>query len=241
MQLLIENDLESWAEQAAKRVFETCRESSTARGVCRVALSGGSTPARLYQALVTRYAGESVWRKVEFYWGDERPVGPKDPDSNFRLARSELLDPLDISSEQVHRIEAENGAEIAAESYEAELSESFGLQGGSRPRFDLILLGLGDDAHTASLFPFSDALHERRRSVCANWVSKLETDRITLTFPVLNHARAVLFLVTGGSKSTAVRDVLRRPYRPSKYPAQAVRPADGQLTWMLDREAASAI
>ena len=198
------------------------------RGPSTVALSGGSTPKLLYQLLAdpTEPFREQVpWPKIHFFWSDERHVPPDHPESNYRMANEALLAHVPVTRDNVHRILSENpNAAEAAEQYEAEVP----------PRFDLILLGLGSDGHTASIFPGSEVLHETKRLVAAPYVEKLKAYRITMTLPLINNAASVVFLVSGADKAEIVREVLRGPKR---YPAQEVKPAN-ELVWMLDRAAA---
>jgi 6-phosphogluconolactonase len=187
------------------------------------------------------------WQKIHFFWGDERHVAPDHPDSNYRMAKEAMLDSLEIPAANVHRIHGENpDAAAAAADYETELRTFFpdarpaGDAGepGARPRFDLVLLGLGPEGHTASLFPGSPALHERERLVVAPWVEKFNTFRITLTPPVLNRAAAVLFLAAGDEKADALHAVLEEVGDADLYPARIVRPEEGDLLWLIDRAAA---
>jgi len=201
------------------------------------ALAGGSTPRELYRM----FAGDSYrdrlpWQAMHFFWGDERHVPPDHPQSNYRMAREAMLDAVPVPAANIHRIVSEESdAEQAAARYEAELRAFFALAPGERPRFDVVLLGLGKDGHTASLFPGSAAVRERERLVVAPWVPAFNSFRITLTPPVLNHARGVVFLVSGAAKAEALRAVLEGERDPDRYPAQVV---EGNRLWMADREAA---
>ena len=201
------------------------------------ALAGGSTPRTVYELLVSDfYRARMPWSAIHFFWGDERHVPPDHPDSNFRMAREAMLDRVPVPAENVHRIPAERpDAQRAAAEYEAMLRSAFALSSGEWPRFALILLGLGKDGHTASLFPGGDAVRERERLVVAPWVEAQKTFRITLTPPVLNHARRTLFLVSGEEKAEALHAVLEGPREPEHYPAQIV---EGNRLWMVDRAAA---
>ncbi len=227
--------------QAAADVFvgEAVR-AVAARGRFTVALAGGSTPKALYSRLAARYRDAVPWHAVEFFWGDERHVPPQHPDSNFLAAREAMLDYVPVSDQHVHRIHAELPvAAAAANDYEATLRRQFTLQAAERPVFDLALLGMGADGHTASLFPGSDALREADRLVLAPWVEQLNTYRITMSMPVLSRAAIIVFLVSGQSKAETLRDVLEGPRQPDRLPAQAVQPAGGRLLWLVDRAAAS--
>jgi 6-phosphogluconolactonase len=177
------------------------------------------------------------WSRVEFFFSDERHVAPDSDQSNYRMAKETLLDPLDVSAERVHRWKSElPDANEAADAYETELKEYFNRSGHP---LDLVLLGLGEDAHTASLFPNTPALGEIERFAVANRVEKLDTDRLTMTFSAINDANNVLFLVAGRYKAEAVESVLEGEFRPDDFPAQLVNPESGNLYWMLDEAAAS--
>ena len=218
------------------RVFENSRE--LARGAAEhlvmlapvtVALSGGSTPKVLYQLLAEEFHDQVSWASTHFFWSDERHVPPDHPDSNYRMAHEALLSRVPVPESNVHRVHSENpSAQEAADEYEKVIV----------PRLDLILLGLGADGHTASIFPGSDVLHETKRLVAAPWVEKLNTYRITMTLPLLNNGASILFLVSGAEKAQIVKEVLEGP---KKYPARFVQPTDGELIWMLDRDAAAGL
>jgi len=202
----------------------------------RVVLSGGSTPLRLYELILAD--GGFDWHKLRIFFGDERTVPPDHPDSNFRAAYETLLDAAPIPHDAIFRMQCELGAEVAARRYEQAIRDEFKLAPGELPRFDLILLGMGADGHTASLFPGTAALEERERLVVPNPVPQLDTTRLTLTFPVLNAAHTVLFLVTGSDKAPAVREALTGDLA-TRPPAGQVHPTAGRLLWYLDREAAA--
>lgn len=224
--------------RAAASEFLRCAEAALdEHGRFVVALSGGNTPRSVYSLIASDYKSSLRWEKVFVFFGDERPVAPDSSDSNYRMAYESLLARVPIPAQNIHRIYAELDAEIAAAQYEAELQRFFHLQKGQRPRFDLILLGMGDDGHTASLFPNSAALHETSRLVVANWVEKLQTKRITFTLPVLNHAAEVLVLVAGESKAGVLNHVFHSGGA-TTYPIQRVQPESGRLLWMADQEAA---
>jgi 6-phosphogluconolactonase len=224
---------------AADEFAKLARDAVNRAGKFTVALSGGSTPKKLFALLAEIPSTEIPWDRVFFFFGDERHVPPAHPDSNFRMANESLLLKIHARPENVFRIQAELAAEIAARNYEQQLVQFFHLQPGEFPRFDLIMLGLGPDGHTASLFPGSKALHEQHRLAVANWVQKFNTDRITFTYPVLNHAACVMFLVTGQDKAEAVGQVFEQ--KKQGPPAGAVDPDDGRLLWFLDKDAASAL
>jgi 6-phosphogluconolactonase len=229
-------------EAAAEEVVRAAHEAVTERGQFTIALSGGSTPKNLYNLLATNARAALPWDRTFFFWGDERHVPPNDPDSNYRMAEEAMLSKIPVSAGNVFRIPAENpDAAAAAEGYEQDIRKFFRLEAGQIPKFDLILLGLGPDGHTASLFPGTAALQEKSHLVVANWVEKLKTNRITLTLPVLNAARCVMFLVSGTDKATVLRAVLEEDVPGELYPSKLVRPNDGKLIWLVDKAAASAL
>ncbi|MCX8070878.1 MAG: 6-phosphogluconolactonase [Candidatus Binatia bacterium] len=224
------------AEEFVRQIADRSRNATTF-----VALSGGSTPKRMYQMLAgDEFRPMVTWGQVHFFWSDERPVPPTDPDSNYRMASEALLQPLGIAPGQIHRMRGEDlDLPAAARAYEEEMARAFGVQWKSHPpRFDLVLLGLGADGHTASLFPRTVALQERRHWVVANPVPQLRTTRLTMTYPVLNAARCVLFLVTGRDKAEAVARVFSPTGAVEEVPARGVCPHDGELVWFLDEAAA---
>ena len=220
------------ARSAARAFVERAAEAISERGRFVVALAGGSTPKATYEVLVRNHAGDVDWPNVHVFFGDERTVPPDHGDSNYRMAREALLDRVPVGS--AHRMRGELPPDEAAVSYERELKEFF----GEAPLvLDLVMLGIGEDGHTASLFPETSALEITDRLVVANPVPRLETTRLTLTAPVLNAAREVLFLVAGGGKAGALAEILEGDADPRTYPAKLVRPPGGP-TWMVDRAAA---
>jgi 6-phosphogluconolactonase len=206
-------------------------------GKFTVALSGGSTPKSLYQLLASGSIPNIPWGKIYLFFGDERNVPPDHAESNYRMAKAALL--FQVPEENVFRIPAEKDAATAAREYEHTLQTFFKLQPGQFPRFDLIYLGLGPDGHTASLFPGTVALAENKRLVVDNWVEKFKTYRITLTYPVLNHAACVTFLACGADKAPMLREVLDN--KNADLPSQRVQPAAGELIWMVDKAATSGL
>ena len=235
----IESDSESLASAAARLLVDNARRAVTDKGLFTLAISGGSTPKRLFEILADRskpYFGELPWSDTHFFWVDERHVPPDDKDSNYRMTREAMLSHVPAPEANIHRIISENpSAEAAAVDYETTLNTFF----DKLPRFDLVLLGLGEDGHTASIFPGSPVLHETGRLVAAPRVEKLKTFRITLTLPVLNNAAATVFLVNGNGKAQVLRDVLKGEFDPEKLPAQAIRPTHGELKWLIDEQAAT--
>jgi 6-phosphogluconolactonase len=231
---------------AADEVVGQAASALGRRGRFDWALAGGKTPEELYRLLASRdYVSRVDWSRVHFYWGDERCVPPEHPDSNYRMARASLLDAIRPPAENVHRMPGELEPTLAAERYEAELRRCFASREASSelppsvqafPAFDLILLGMGPDGHTASLFPGTPALAETRRWVAANPVEAHGTTRLTLTLPVLNAAARVLFLVAGADKAERLEEVLSGTSAAS-LPAQQVRPRGAEPLWFVDAAA----
>lgn len=225
---------------AAEEVVRAANDAVAERGRFTIALSGGSTPKNLFNLLATNARTVLPWDRMFFFFGDERHVPPTDPESNYHMADESLLSKVPVPPGNVFRIPAENpDAAAAAAAYEKTLQKFFALQPGQFPVFDLILLGMGPDGHTASLFPGTAGLQEKSRLVIANWVEKFKTSRITLTLPVLNAARCVTFLVSGTDKAPALHAVLDSDAPGEQYPSKLVRPTDGKLIWLVDRAAAS--
>lgn len=233
-ELLVFPDVDRLAQEAADRFAALAAAAVAERDRFAVALAGGSTPEPVYALLAQQpLARELDWSRVEVFWGDERCVPPDHSDSNYRMARQSLLRHVPIPGGKVHRIKGKLDPAEAAAAYRLELQEVMG--GGGR--FDLVLLGLGADGHTASLFPGTGAVDERERSVVPVYVEKLDSWRVTLTLPVINAAREVMFLVVGESKAAALASV--RAGQP--LPAGMVQPRDGRLTWLVDRDAAASL
>lgn len=235
-------DANTIAETAAAEFLEAAQKAVQAKGTFSVALAGGSTPKVLYGLLATNplLQAKVPWKQIQFFFGDERCVPPDHADSNFRMASEAMFSKAPIEAQQVHRIHGENSnVREAAEDYEKDLRAAFQLKPGELPRFDLVLLGMGPEGHTASLFPGTKALKEERRLVFENWVGKLYTERITLTPPVLNNSARVMFLAHGAEKAPALKAVLEGPYEPDQLPAQIVHPENGSVLWLLDPTAAS--
>jgi len=240
----IVNDIEEICRTAAGEIVHLANRTPSATKPITIALSGGSTPSGLHALLASDpvIRDRLPWHHLHFFWGDERHVPPDHPQSNYRMAHDTLLSLVPVPAENIHRVIAEEpDAALAAEKYEQELQGFFELKAGQLPRFDCILLGMGPDGHTASLFPGTEALHETIRLVAANWVEKFKTYRITLTVPVLNHADLVVFLVSGAEKAEALKEVLQGDYRPDRFPAQLIRPGPGKLLWIVDKAAASCL
>ena len=227
------------ARGAAEYFVARSGEAVAQKGFFTVALSGGSTPQALYQLLADvhePFHAQVPWSRTHFFWSDERHVPPDHPDSNYRMAHEAMLSRVPVPESNIHRVPSENpDAAAAANEYEQTILQ---LTKQSVPQLDLILLGLGSDGHTASIFPGSEVLHETKRLVAAPWVEKFNTYRITMTLPLLNNGASVLFLVSGAEKAEIVQKVMEGP---KQYPAQAVQPTHGQLLWMLDKDAAAGL
>lgn len=230
-------DPEALSRAAAAWFVERARGVATTRGRFSVALSGGGTPRCTYELLgLPPLQDQAPWDRVHVFWGDERCVPPDDPRSNARLAREAWLDRVPIPGNQIHPIECTSSPAEAAVSYEALLREFFG---GGPPRLDLVFLGLGENGHTASLFPHTSVLEEQERWVAAVYVPEQQLYRVTLTAPMINRAAAVVFLVAGTSKAGVLREVLHGAQAPERLPAQLIRPQNGELLWLVDEAAAS--
>ncbi len=228
---------------AAAQHFVDCAKAAVAQhGKARVAISGGSTPKSTFALLADPaqpYRAEMPWEKLEIYWVDERCVPPDDADSNYRMTRETLLDKVPIPSSQVFRMQGELDPEEAAAKYESVIRGQFRLEGAQGPVFDMLALGMGDDGHTASLFPHTEAIHELGRIVVANHVPQKQTWRITLTWPVIVEARDLFFLIAGKDKADPLQRVLQGPYDPETLPSQLIQPRSGKLLMLLDKTAAA--
>jgi 6-phosphogluconolactonase len=228
------------ARRAAQKFVEAGAAAVNEKGSFSVVLAGGSTPKALYGLLANDpvLRAQVPWDKMRVFFGDERHVGPDHPDSNFRMANEAMISKSPLKPAQVTRIKGEYpDAEQAAREYELAIRSYFELADGEFPRFDLVLLGLGSEGHTASLFPGTRALHEKQRIAVSNWVGKLLAERITLTPPAINNAAHVIFIVTGADKAPALTAVLERVYEPDQLPAQLIRPGNGTLLWLVDTAA----
>jgi len=238
----ISANAEELSRVAAEEFVSLAMKAQREKGLFAVALAGGSTPKRLYELLADEhepYRAQLCWEKIHFFWGDERHVSRDHPESNYRLASEAMLTRVPVPLKNVHRIKSEmTDASEAAHEYEQTLVEFFRLGKGEQPRFDLVLLGMGSDGHTASIFPNADVINEKGRLVVAPWIEKLKSYRITLTTPVLNNATCVIFMVSGAEKARVLREVLEGDYRPECFPVQLIRPITGNVLWLADREAA---
>jgi len=237
--IVILDDASALYAHAAEETAHFAGEAVCTHGEFTLCLSGGTTPAATYDLLGSKFHFSIDWKEVQFFWGDERCVPPEDAASNYAMTLRTLLSKLTLKPSQVHRRHGEQSPEEAARAYEDELRSHFGLADGEFPRFDLMLLGLGDNAHTASLFPGNAAIHESARLALAVEVEDpTQRHRVTLTPPVINNAARVIFLVSGASKAQAVWNVLKGPRNVDQFPAQVVAPEHGEVIWLLDRAAA---
>jgi 6-phosphogluconolactonase len=237
MQLHIHPSADEVLQDLARYFIEQAAQAIAARGRFSVALSGGSSPKKLYELLASEtYRAQVAWPQVFFFFGDERNVPPTDAESNYRMAKLALLDPLGIVPEQVFAVNTALAPDEAAQAYTRTIEEFFGP---NEAQFDLILLGLGDNSHTASLFPHTPVLHDARVGAREVFVEEKQAYRITLTAPLINLARSVAFLVYGADKAAAVQRVQTGARDIEEFPAQLIAPASGELHWFLDETAAS--
>ena len=238
----IARDAEALSLNTADRITSVVEQSIAARGVARVAISGGNTPKETFALLADPaqpFCQRIDWSRLLLFWVDERCVPPTDPDSNYHMTRETLLSKLPLPEANIVRIEGELDPEEAAARYESALRNRFRLEGAELPRFDLVLLGLGDNGHTASLFPHSDALDSMMRLAVPARVEAKNPWRVTLTWPVINHASQVIFQIQGAAKAEVLYNVLLGPWQPEVWPAQLIRPESGELTLLLDAAAAA--
>lgn len=227
---------------AAELFTRSAEEAAAQRGHARIAISGGSTPKTVFALLADPaqpYVARVPWNRLQLFWVDERCVGPEDAESNYGMTKRAMLDKVPLPAANVHRMEGELDPEEGASRYESEIRNTFKLEGAETPTFDLILLGLGPDGHTASLFPHTEGLNEMSRIVIANHVPQKDSWRLTLTWPVITQGREVAFLAEGVEKAKMIHTVFADAYDPETYPAQLIRPANGRLTLLLDKAAAS--
>jgi 6-phosphogluconolactonase len=226
------------AEKFAEELVYTINESVKMKKPFTIALSGGSTPELLFSELGDKFSKYVSWKYVHFFWGDERCVPPDDPESNYGMTRRTLLEKIEIPSSNVHRIRGEDDPKMEAERYSREISGHVLIKKGL-PVFDLIILGLGEDGHTASIFPDNIELFNSRK-ICEEAVHPVTLKkRITITGPVINNAKTVAFLVTGKKKAAIVEKILKKSAEALDYPAAYVVPADGDIRWFLDESSAS--
>jgi 6-phosphogluconolactonase len=222
------------AADAAERIIRAADEAIALSGRFTIALAGGSTPKALYELLASdAYRDRIDWPNVHVFFGDERTVPPDHKDSNYRMAREAMLSKVPIPDASVHRMRGEMDPEEAAKEYGQLLKHTFGDNG-----LDLVLLGMGDDGHTASLFPGTPALKETKHRAFANPVPQLKTVRLTMTAPFINRAREVIVTVTGANKAKRLAEVLEGPRDPERLPVQLIQPASGKIAWLVDAAAA---
>jgi 6-phosphogluconolactonase len=241
-EIRVAQDSVDWATEAASLTQEVGRQAVAERGLFLIALSGGRTPEQLYRRLASApFRDQGDWTDTQFFFSDERCVSPDDPDSNFHLADQTLFRPLAIPRDHIHRMACEQvGSDAAARDYEGLLRTVTKTPTGAWPRLDLVLLGIGQDGHTASLFPGTDAVHERGRCVAVGYAPSGHRTRLTLTLGVINQASVVLFLVTGAGKAGIVKTILESQEKADRLlPAALVRPERGRLIWLLDPPAAA--
>ncbi|MEC4675316.1 MAG: 6-phosphogluconolactonase [Nitrospirota bacterium] len=227
-------DLDAISHRAASIFIETAKRAIAQRGRFLAAISGGSTPNRLFSLLGTEYAGMLEWQHTDFFWADERCVPKDHKDSNFRSAYEALFSKVPLPERNLHRIRGEMDPQEEAARYEDEIRTTWG--GSGPPVLDLIMLGMGEDGHTASLFPGSKSVEETVRLTAAVYAERLKSWRITLTLPVINNSRDILFLVSGSSKAEVLKDILEDSDRKKLYPAGLVMPVNGCLTWLIDKD-----
>lgn len=233
-------DAEEVARAVAERFAELARASVAERGTFSVALAGGTTPKRVFELLAGEdFRARVPWESVHVFFGDERCVPPDHADSNYRMAHEALLSKVPIPERNIHRMRGVGDAAANASLYEDEMRAFFG--DAEWPRLDLVMLGMGDDGHTASLFPGTTALEEQRAWAVVNWVEKLDAWRITLSAPAINHARRVFFVVTGAGKAARLAEVLKGERDPTRLPSQLIEPEDGALEWFVDKAAAASL
>jgi 6-phosphogluconolactonase len=239
MSATIYSDIDTLSQEAARYVVRVASESIATHGRFTLALAGGSTPKKLYGLLASEpYRDQINWALTEIFWSDERCVPPDSEDSNYHLAQEVLLSKVPISADQIHRMPADaDDRDQASLTYIQEIQRVFGTNG--IPSFDLLQLGMGPEGHTASLFPHQASLHEQTRLIMPVTVPKPPPPRLTFTPLLLNAATHILFLVTGQDKADALQAILEGEYNPDEYPAQIIRPTQGEVTWMLDPAAAS--
>jgi len=239
--VLVSRDMESAYALAASTIVQLADDAVRARGKFTIALSGGSTPKRLFELLASpAWQSKVPWTKTEFFFGDERYVPPTDSSSNFHMVQQAMLSRVPVPPDRVHRVltEKKDPAE-AAQLYEQEIRRVVPATSQDMPSFDLNLLGLGTNGHTASLFPYQPALHEKKKLVVAEYIEEVKMTRVTMTAPLINASHNIVFLAMGAEKAVVVRDVVSGVFDPERLPAQLVRPSEGKLTWILEPASAA--
>ena len=233
-------DLEALSQEAARRWLAIAQKAVAERGKFSIAISGGNTPRRLFQIMASSpYKDQAPWAQTHVFWADERRVPPNDPQSNYLMACETLLNFVPVPATQVNRMLGEGLLSDATADYENKLRRYFDLGARDWPRFDLVLLGLGPDGHTASIFPGTRAVSDLTHMVLVYEVPQMHSERVTLTRRVFNNSRSVIFLVSGSDKAKPLAETLEGPALPSTYPAQVIQPTDGQVVWLVDKAAAA--
>lgn len=237
--IVIEENTQMLCHRAATEIIALVKQAASMGRNFNIALAGGSTPKALYKCLSqSPYVDDMPWQYIHFFFGDERSVGPEDPDSNYRMAKENLFDYVALKSEQIHRIEnAENDVVSAAKKYDSILEKHLPIDDKNIVQFDVVLLGLGPDGHIASLFPGTDIIDNKMNRAAAVWVERLQTWRISITFPLINHARHVWLFVCGEGKADIVNEVINNPTTSAPYPVQMIQTL-GEQVWYLDDAAA---
>ena len=244
LDLRVSASVDEVTNAAAEYITAGLEEAVAKRGLATIAISGGATPKAVFEMLADPahpYLARIPWSKLKLFWVDERCVPPTDKESNYGMTRAAMLDKVPLPAANVHRMEGELDPEEAASRYESTIRNAFKLEGAETPTFDMVLLGLGPDGHTASLFPHTDGLNEMSRIVMANHVPQKDVWRLTLTWPVITQGREVAFLIEGEDKAAMVKTVFAGAYDPETYPAQLIRPASGKLTLLMDEAAAAGL
>jgi len=238
--ILVAKSFDELSGEAAELIASASQEAIARSGRFTIALSGGETPKKLYELLATpQWRNRIDWTKVHAFWGDERVVMPDDPKSNYKMANDALLSKVPIPAANVHRVKTEiKDVQTVANDYEAEIYRVLGGQPPAPPRFDFVLLGMGDNAHTASLFPHSEAVRPSDHIVMALYVPEVSNYRITFTAPLINQADKIVFLISGAKKASVLREVLYGPRDPERLPSQLIQPSQGALYWLIDEAAA---
>lgn len=234
------DDLEAISQEAARRWLAAAQKAVAERGKFSIALSGGNTPRRLYQLMASSpYKEQAPWAQTHVFWADERRVPPSDSESNYRMACEALLNHVPVPPGQVYRMMGEGLVSASTRDYETKLNRYFELGPRDWPRLDLVLLGLGPDGHTASIFPGTRAVSDLTHQIIVYEVPKFHAERVTLTRRVFNNSREIIFLVSGADKADALAQTLEGPALPSTWPAQVIKPTDGELVWLVDKAAAA--
>lgn len=238
--VVLARDTESAYALSAQTIIDLAHQAVNARGKFTIALSGGSTPKKLYELLASpAWQPKMLWAQTEFLWGDERYVPSTDPTSNYHMTQQAMLSKVNVPAERIHRVLTEKEAQECASQYEQEVRTTVAAGPDGIPQFDLILLGLGTNGHTASLFPYQPALHEKKKLVIAEYIDEVKMTRVTFSAGLINAGRQIVFISLGEDKATVVREVVTGPFDPERLPAQLIRPSHGKLTWILDAGSAA--